>query len=55
MSADDIKLVEETLTGLMVSDNTIRKAAEQKLEEFQSNKPLLIFCLSSVLLGKIYI
>jgi hypothetical protein len=53
MSADDIKLVEETLSALMVSDNTVRKAAEQKLESLQSNRPLLIFCLSSILLGKI--
>lgn len=52
MSADDIKLVQETLNGLLVADNISRKSAEQKLEELQKNKPGLIYCLSNVLLGK---
>jgi hypothetical protein len=52
MSAEDIKLVAETLSNLLVPDNTIRRNAEIKLEELQHNRPLLIFCLSSILLGK---
>jgi hypothetical protein len=55
MSSEDIKLVEETLNGLLVPDNTVRKAAEQKLEELQKNKAGLIFCLSNVLLRKLNI
>lgn len=53
MSSDDIKLVEETLNGLLVADNNTRRVAEQKLTELQNNKPGLIFCLSNVLLRKI--
>jgi hypothetical protein len=53
MSADDVKMVEETLKGLMVPDNTLRRQAEVKLEELMVNKPGLILCLSSILLGKL--
>lgn len=53
MSAQDIQLVEETLNGLMLSDNTLRRTAEAKLEELMQNKSGLIFCLSSILLSKI--
>ena len=55
MSAEDIKLVVETLSNLLVPDNTIRRNAEIKLEELQQNKPMLIFCLSSILLGKTFL
>lgn len=51
MSAEDIKLVEETLNGLLVSDNAVRKSAELKLEELQGNRAGLTYCLSSVLLS----
>jgi hypothetical protein len=52
MSAEDIKLVVDTLSSLLVPDNTIRRNAEIKLEELQQNKPMLVFCLSNILLGK---
>ena len=52
MSSEDIKLVEQTLTNLLVPDNNIRKSAEAKLNELQGNKPMLIFCLTHVLMGK---
>lgn len=51
MSAEDIKMVEETLSGLLTPDNNTRKNAEKKLEELQQNRSGLLYCLSFVLLG----
>jgi hypothetical protein len=50
MSSEDIKLVAITLENLLVPDNTIRKQAEAKIGELQQNKPILILCLTHVLL-----
>jgi hypothetical protein len=50
MSSEDIKLVAFTLENLLVADNTIRKQAEAKIGELQQNKPMLIFCLTHVLI-----
>ena len=52
MSSEDIKLVEQTLINLLVPDNNLRKSAEAKLNELQGNKPMLIYCLTHVLMGK---
>jgi hypothetical protein len=53
MSQNDIKLVEETLKGLMIPDNNIRREAEVKLEGLMTNKGGLVFCLSNIILCKL--
>jgi hypothetical protein len=53
MSEQDIAIVEQTLKGLMIPDNNIRREAEIKLEELMSNRSGLVFCLSNILLSKI--
>ena len=52
MSQTDMQIVEETLKGLMIPDNNLRRVAEAKLEELMTNKAGLVYCLSEVLLGK---
>jgi len=52
MSEQDIAIVEQTLKGLMIPDNNLRRQAEVKLEELMGNRTGLIFCLSSLLLSK---
>jgi hypothetical protein len=52
MSEQDIAIVEQTLKGLMIPDNNLRREAEVKLEELMGNRTGLIFCLSSLLLSK---
>ena len=52
MSEQDIAIVEQTLKGLMIPDNNIRREAEVKLEELMSNRSGLVFCLSNILLSK---
>jgi hypothetical protein len=51
MSAEDIQIVEQTLLGLMVADNSLRREAEVKLETLMSNKSGLVYCLSNILLS----
>ncbi len=51
MSSEDIQIVEQTLKGLMVSENTQRREAEIKLETLMGNKVGLVFCLSNILLS----
>ena len=49
MSQSEIELIEETLKGLLTSDNIKRKQAENKLEELQNNRPALVYCLARIL------
>ena len=53
MSEQDIIIIEQILKGLMVSDNTVRREAEVKLEGLMSNKSGLVFCLSKLLLSNL--
>jgi hypothetical protein len=55
MSDNDIKIVEQTLKGLMIPDNNLRREAEIALEELMKNRAGLIFCLSNLLLGNIIV
>lgn len=56
MSNDDITMVELTLQGLMVPDNTLRREAEVKLEELMtSNRTGLVICLSNNIIGRVYL
>ena len=50
MSEEDIRIVEQTLQGLMIPDNQVRKQAEIKLEELMTNRSGLVFCLANLLL-----
>ena len=52
MSEQDIAIVEQTIKGLMIDDNNLRREAEIKLEEFMGNKSGLVYCLSSLVLSK---
>ena len=52
MSEQDIAIVEQTIKGLMIDDNNLRREAEIKLEELMGNKSGLVYCLSSLVLSK---
>ncbi len=53
MSDEDIQFVEQTLKGLMIAENTLRREAEIKLEGLMSNRSGLVYCLSKLIHRKL--
>ena len=53
MSAEDLKSIVEILSAVLSPDNNLRKEAEKRFETLKNNIPGLIYCLGTILSGKI--
>ena len=49
MSQEDLKLITETITGILNPDNNLRNASIQKLDELRKNPLILISSLFEII------
>jgi hypothetical protein len=55
MSQEDLKLITETITGILNPDNNQRNLSIQKLDELRKNPLLLISSLFEIIKRKDYL
>jgi hypothetical protein len=55
MSQEDLKIITETITGILNPDNELRKVSIKKLDELRKNPLLLISSLFEIIKRKIFI